>query len=331
LIGEFLRRLLGENQSLKATIAAALALGGGTIGFVTNGKQFMDMLDGSGDAEIALAQKAVETQKEQASMIASAVAENEATKADARAWAVASTQNTIAAYDFYLANYPKGLFVDQATKAKADIEMHGTGAPFALAQVPGRLVPVVQAARAAKERALARLAEAEVVAAQATSAVTQARARASGYRSITFKDVATYEGQVDRGKPNGVGVMIQTIGDNKGDKYAGAFIDGRWHGLGAFEAGAPGDGRPKRYTGEFQDGRLVGAGLVVLPDGARAMGAVLDGRINGTAALILPDGSLFEGEFQAGKRTGLGVLWAKSGKLLEAGRYADDALIEAVR
>jgi hypothetical protein len=61
------------------------------------------------------------------------------------------------------------------------------------------------------------------------------------------------------------------------------------------------------------------------------MGAVLDGRINGTAALILPDGSLFEGEFQAGKRTGLGVLWAKSGKLLEAGRYADDALIEAVR
>jgi hypothetical protein len=314
---------------VKATLAAALALGGGTIGFVTNGKQFMDMLDGKNDAQLAIAQKAVESQKEQATMIASAVAESEVTKADARAWTVASTQNTAAAYDFYLASYPKGLFAAQAAKAKADIEAHGTGAAFSMQQVPGALVPVVQAARAAKDHALARQAEAETVAAQAISAVTQARAKASGYRAISFKDVATYEGQVDRGKPNGVGVMTQTIGDNKGDKYSGAFIDGRWQGLGTFEAGIPGDGRPKRYTGEFQDGRLLGAGLVTLPDGARAMGSVLDGRVNGTATLIYPDGKVFEGEFQAGKRNGLGVLWSKSGRLLETGRYADDALVDA--
>lgn len=326
MFGDLARKLLGGN--IKATIAAVLALVGGTLGVVTNGKQFMDIVDGTDDAKIAMAEKAVEGQKETATLIASAVAESEATKADARAWAVATETNTPASYAFYLATFPSGLFAPQAAKAKADLESRAPGAPFAVERAGATFGAVIEAARAAKSAALARQAEGETIAASAESAAEQAKANARGYRALTLRDAA-YAGQVERGQPNGVGVMTQTSGPTAGDRYAGAFVDGRWQGLGVFEASQPADARPKRYVGEFQNGQLSGAGLSSLADGARAMGPVVNGRLTGSVTVIYPDGRVFEGEFRGGRRNGLGVLWTPSGSVIERGRYADDVLVDA--
>ncbi|MBU6373252.1 MAG: hypothetical protein KJS97_11035 [Alphaproteobacteria bacterium] len=327
MIGDLARKLMGGN--LKATIAAALALGGGALGVVTNGKQLMDIVDGTEDAKIAMAEKAVEGQKETATLIASAVAETEATKADARAWAVATETNTPASYAFYLATYPNGMFATQAAKAKADLEARGAGSPFAVERAGAVFGPAIEAARAAKANALARQAESETVAASAESAAEQAKAGARGYRVISLRDGSSYAGQVERGQPNGVGVMTVATGPAAGDRYAGAVVDGRWQGLGVFEAGQPGEARPKRYAGEFQNGQLGGAGLMTLADGARAMGPVVNGRLSGSATVIYPDGRVFEGEFRGGRRNGLGVLWTPAGSVLERGRYADDVLVDA--
>jgi hypothetical protein len=327
MFGDLLRKLLGENQSLKAGLAALVALGGGTLGVVTNGKQFMDIIDGKDD-QLAIAQKAVEQQKESMTAIAAAVAENETTKADARAWAIATEQKTVAGFDFYLQSYPKGLFADQAAKAKEALEKRGSGSPFALEQVNAAVAPVVQAARAAKENALAKQAAAESVIAAAELAASQAKAKAKGYRSIVMREGATFDGQSERSKPTGVGVMVQTVGEFAGDRFAGAFVDGRWQGLGVYEASQPADGRPRRYVGEFQDGHLAGAGFMLLADGARAMGAVVDGRLNGPAVILYPDGRRYEGEFKLGRKDGLGVMWSGSGQATQMGRFADDALIE---
>jgi hypothetical protein len=328
MFGELLRKLLGENQSLKAGLAALLALGGGTIGVVANGKQFMDIVDGKDD-QLAIAEKAVEQQRESMAAIAAATAENETTKADARAWAIASEQKSVAGYDFYLQSYPQGLFADQAAKAKEALEKRGSGSPFALEQVNASVAPVVQAARAAKENALAKQASAESVIAAAELAASQAKAKAKGYRTIALRDGATFDGQSERSsKPTGVGVMVQSAGEFAGDRFAGAFVEGRWQGLGVYEAAQPAEGRPRRYVGEFQDGHLAGAGFMLLADGARAMGAVVDGRMNGPAVVIYPDGRRYEGEFKLGRKDGLGVLWSGSGQAMQMGRFADDVLIE---
>lgn len=327
MVGDLARKLMGGN--LKATIAAVLALAGGALGVVTNGKQLMDIVDGTDDAKLAMAEKAVEGQKETATLIANAVAESEATKADARAWAVATETNTPASYAFYLASYPNGLFAAQAAKAKTDLEARAPGSPFAVERAGPAFGAIIEAARAAKANALARQAEGETAAASAESAAEQAKAGARGYRVVTLRG-ASYAGQVDRGQPNGVGVMTIASGPSAGDRYAGAVVDGRWQGLGVFEAGQPGEGRPKRYVGEFQNGQLGGAGLLTLADGGRAMGPVVNGRLTGAATVIYPDGRVFEGEFRGGRRTGLGVLWTPSGSVIERGRYADDILVDAM-
>ena len=77
-----------------------------------------------------------------------------------------------------------------------------------------------------------------------------------------------YKGDVEHGRPNGVGVMTfpdgrKYVGENKdgfpngqgtstypsGDKYIGEFKDGEYHGQGTFTFN---DGA--KYVGEFEDG-----------------------------------------------------------------------------
>ena len=77
-----------------------------------------------------------------------------------------------------------------------------------------------------------------------------------------------YKGDVEHGRPNGVGVMTfpdgrKYVGENKdgfpngqgtstypsGDKYIGEFEDGEYHGQGTFTFN---DGA--KYVGEFEDG-----------------------------------------------------------------------------
>ena len=87
----------------------------------------------------------------------------------------------------------------------------------------------------------------------------------------TFGEKGThpiYKGDVEHGRPNGVGVMTfpdgrKYVGENKdgfpngqgtstypsGDKYIGEFEDGEYHGQGTFTFN---DGA--KYVGEFKDG-----------------------------------------------------------------------------
>ena len=78
-----------------------------------------------------------------------------------------------------------------------------------------------------------------------------------------------YQGEVENGKPNGLGLMIYP---NR-RKYGGEWKNGEMHGQGTFTWA---DG--KKYEGEWKDGRPNGRGTDIFPDGSKGIGEFRDGR-----------------------------------------------------
>jgi len=122
-----------------------------------------------------------------------------------------------------------------------------------------------------------------------------------------------YKGEVENGKPNGLGVLIYP--------YNGKSIVGEWKNgkewktkhrtkngrlILKFEMGKNGqvtftspDGR--KYVGEWKDGKQNGQGKITLPDGEKYEGKFKDGIPNGQGTYISPDGRMYVGEWKDGK------------------------------
>ena len=97
------------------------------------------------------------------------------------------------------------------------------------------------------------------------------------YKWMGFGDKDThpvYKGQVENGKPHGLGILTYIYGNN----YVGEFKDGREHGQGTYT------GAGTRYVGGWKDGREHGQGTwTSSSDGDKYVGEYKDGLFwNGT-------------------------------------------------
>ena len=78
-----------------------------------------------------------------------------------------------------------------------------------------------------------------------------------------------YQGEVENGKPNGLGLMIYP---NR-RKYGGEWKNGEMHGQGTFTWA---DGT--QYVGEHKDGKRNGQGTMTYSDGSKGIGEFREGR-----------------------------------------------------
>jgi len=122
-----------------------------------------------------------------------------------------------------------------------------------------------------------------------------------------------YKGEVENGKPNGLGVLIYP--------YNGKSIVGEWKNgkewktkhrtkngslILKFEMGKNGqvtftspDGR--KYVGEFKDGIPNGQGTNIFPDGRKYVGEFKDGKKHGQGTFTYTKGRKYVGEWKDGE------------------------------
>ena len=77
-----------------------------------------------------------------------------------------------------------------------------------------------------------------------------------------------YEGDIENGKPNGLGEVIF----KNGDKYEGKWNKGKLNGQGTYQSSDA-----TRYTGEWKDGLYHGTGTLTYSDGLRIVGEFKEG------------------------------------------------------
>ncbi len=99
------------------------------------------------------------------------------------------------------------------------------------------------------------------------------------YKSGDEKKDGKYVGEVENGKPNGLGVMTFFIGD----KYEGEWKDGKRNGQGTFT---------------WSDGNKYVEGKYIYPDGSKYVGEYKDGKRNGQGTYTYPGGKKYVGEWK---------------------------------
>ena len=116
----------------------------------------------------------------------------------------------------------------------------------------------------------------------------------SGYVWKEFGEKDTnpkYKGDVENGKPNGLGYLIYP----NGGKYVGGWKDGIRIGQGTE---TDKDGR--KYVGEWKDGERNGQGTYTWSDGNKYVGEFKGGLQNGQGTFTFSDGREYLGEFKDG-------------------------------
>ena len=111
----------------------------------------------------------------------------------------------------------------------------------------------------------------------------------------TFGEKGThpiYKGDVENGKPNGLGVI--TFPD--GSKFVGEHKDGGKNGQGIFTFSWGG-----KYVGEYKNGKQNGQGTETYPSGSKYVGEYKDGEQNGQGTYTFSDGRKYIGEYKDGK------------------------------
>ena len=104
-----------------------------------------------------------------------------------------------------------------------------------------------------------------------------------------------------------------------GDKYIGAFKDGRPHGRGTINwiSGAS-------YVGDWRNAQRHGRGTYTYPNGATYIGEWLDNQKSGQGTYARRDGSKYVGEFRADNINGFGTSYAPDGTVVYAGQWIDN-------
>ena len=120
-----------------------------------------------------------------------------------------------------------------------------------------------------------------------------------------------YKGEVENGKPNGLGVLIYP--------YNGKSIVGEWK-----------NGKEWKTKHRTKNGSLIlkfemgknAQVTVISPDGRKYVGEWKDGKQNGQVKITFPDGSGYVGEFKDGLKNGQGTYTWSDGKK-HVGEYKD--------
>ena len=100
-----------------------------------------------------------------------------------------------------------------------------------------------------------------------------------------------YEGEIENGKPNGMGKLIF----KNGDYYEGKWMDGELNGQGTFKFSDGG-----KYEGEWMSGKYHGTGTLTFSDGLKKVGEFKKGsdwntkwyKPNGDIAVVYVNGIL---------------------------------------
>jgi hypothetical protein len=197
---------------------------------------------------------------------------------------------------------------------------------------------VLERAEEAARAARAMAGEARIVAARA------ARPDLEKVERLSYDGGASYIGQVEGGKRQGLGVVEL----RDGERQAGEWSADRLNGLGTVKFADD-----VRYAGQWRDGKSIGLGLREKPGSDRSEGNFVDGRLEGMgirrtlttpnkvqsgefrAGLLegpgveqIADGERYEGLFRNGQRNGYGEVIKADGKVI-AGRWSDGKLVES--
>ena len=129
------------------------------------------------------------------------------------------------------------------------------------------------------------------------------------YKWKGFGDKEThpiYQGDVENGKPNGLGILIHPWGT----KYVGEWKNGKEHGQGkmTFVDGSS-------YDGGYFDGMRHGRGIETFGNFAKYVGEYVHGYKDGKGTLTFSDGRKFVGEWKFGGEMWNGKWYDKNGKI----------------
>ena len=114
---------------------------------------------------------------------------------------------------------------------------------------------------------------------------------------------------------------IGTIEYSNGDKYTGAFKEGKRSGDGQYVYS-----NGNKYRGPWADGRKNGKGEFIYSNGSKYIGEFVDGKLTGTGTLINYLGDKYVGGIKNGKRHGSGVITSANGYTFE-GVFSNDVII----
>lgn len=93
-----------------------------------------------------------------------------------------------------------------------------------------------------------------------------------------------------------------TLVDAFGDRYEGAFAEGRYQGQGKLI-----ERSGRTFEGAFVAGNAEGHGILTMTDGSKIEGEFKDGYVVGKGKRALPNGDTYEGEFKQFQPEGAGV------------------------
>ena len=151
-----------------------------------------------------------------------------------------------------------------------------------------------------------------------------------GRSMLIFKNGDFYEGDLDDGKKNGMGIFKNEKGDEfkgefkwdkkegkgevkfkDGERYVGMFEGDEYCGNGEYYFGGG-----EVYKGIFVNGLPSGEGELLLKNGESFKGTFIDGKLNGKGIHSKKgEGIIYEGNYKDGERHGLGIRKCKDGKL----------------
>ncbi len=101
-----------------------------------------------------------------------------------------------------------------------------------------------------------------------------------------------FEGEFQKGKPNGYGIYLW----NTGAKHVGFYRDAAKHGQGTYTS-AEGN----KYVGEFKDDKYHGQATFTFANGDKYVGEYKDNKYHGQGIFTFADGRRFEGIFENDK------------------------------
>jgi hypothetical protein len=103
-----------------------------------------------------------------------------------------------------------------------------------------------------------------------------------------------------------------TVTYPSGNKYVGAYKDGKRHGQGIYTWG-----NGNKYVGAFKNGKRHGQGTAIYADGGKYVGAFKNGKRHGQGTFTYPSGSKHVGTFKNNKRNGQGTYTSTNGRIKE--------------
>ena len=106
-----------------------------------------------------------------------------------------------------------------------------------------------------------------------------------------------YVGAWKDGKRHGQGTFTFA----NGNKYVGEYKDGKEHGQGTWTHGPESKWAGNKYVGEFKDSKPNGQGTWTLKDGSKYVGEIKDGKKNGQGTYTYADGKIRKGFWENGQ------------------------------